>query len=215
MTGNSIVHVVDDDSDVRQSLETLLGSVGFTVRTYQSADAFLATFRDEAPSCLITDVRMPGLSGLQLQKEMEARSIDLPVIVISGHGDIDVAVKAMRQGALHFLSKPFKMQEMLEEVNRAIARHREIWQARQKRVGFTECLQSLTPREREIAALLVDGKSSKSIALALAISDRTVDAHRGRILAKFGARTALELIRMFRDAGAFRNPTWVTSPQMI
>ena len=200
MTIKPIVHVVDDDPSIRESLTVLFESVGHTVRTYNSADAFLDTFHEDGPGCLIVDVRMPGLSGLQLQQELNVRQITLPVIVVSGHGDIDMAVKAMRQGAVHFLKKPFNKQEVLDEVNSALARHGEQWAQRERQSGFSDSLAALTPREREIAELIVEGKSSKAIARDLDISDRTVDAHRGRILAKFGVRTALELMALFRNA---------------
>jgi FixJ family two-component response regulator len=195
-----VIHVVDDEPVILKTMVALLSSVGHIVRTYAGADEFLAAYRDDAPGCLITDIRMPGRSGLQLQAELAARRIDLPVIVMSSFPEIEVAVQAMRLGAVHFLQKPFSRQAMLDEVGVRVAHHSKTWAERQKNNGAAAMLQSLTPREREIADLLLEGKSSKEIARILAISNRTVDAHRARILAKFGARSALELVRMLRAA---------------
>jgi two-component system, LuxR family, response regulator FixJ len=196
-----VVYIVDDDELVRKTLSMLLTSVNLAVRAYANAQEFLDSYRDDAPGCLVIDIRMPGMSGLQLQEQLGSRGIDLPVIVMSGHADIETAVRSMQLGALNFLRKPFKHQAILEEVNRCIARHTEAWQARQARSGMRDNLESLTAREREILAFLVKGTSSKEIGTALAISFRTVEAHRRSILAKFRVRSVFELVQQLRDHG--------------
>jgi FixJ family two-component response regulator len=196
-----VVHVVDDEQGIRELLTALLSSVGHTVRSYANADAFLTNFRGDAPGCLLLDVRMPGRSGLQLQEELAARKIDLPIIFMSGHADVPTVIQAMKQGAVHFVEKPFNHQHVIDEVNACLARHSEAWLTNKQRETFTALFDSLTERQRQVARLIVTGISSKEIGRDLNISNRTVDAHRSSILAKFGVHSAFELAHLFHENG--------------
>jgi two-component system, LuxR family, response regulator FixJ len=193
-----VIHIVDDDELVLKTLTILFRSVNLAVRTHRTAAEFLAAYRDDAPGCLVLDIRMPEMSGLQLLQELRGRGHDLPVIGMSGHADMETAVKAMQLGAVNFLSKPFKQQELLDEVTRCVARHKAAWDARQIDEDTRACLDSLTVREREILGHLVKGESSKGIGAALGISHRTVEAHRRSMLAKFRVHSAFELAQKLK-----------------
>jgi len=192
MPSEPIVHVIDDDEGVRAALAFLLAGSGFAVRTYDSAMAFLDSFAGPAPGCVVTDVRMPGLSGLDLQHEMTERRITLPVIVMTGHGDVKLAVAAMKAGAVDFLEKPFDDTALLGAIRTALVRTNGHAVAS----GIAERLALLTPREREVLKGLVAGLPNKSIAYDLAISARTVEVHRANVMTKMGAANLPELVRM-------------------
>jgi FixJ family two-component response regulator len=193
------VHIVDDDDIVRRALTLLFRSVNRSVRTYATAGEFLEAYRADAPGCLIMDIRMPGMSGLQLLQELRSRAPDLPVIAMSGHDDLETAVTAMRLGAVHYLRKPFKQQEILDEVNRCIAEHTALWQQRRVEEDLQHTLDDLTERELEILKLLVKGASSKEVGTQLGISVRTVEAHRRSILSKFRSHSMFELAQRVKD----------------
>ncbi len=196
MTAESTIFIVDDDLEVRQAVALLMESVGLPVETYGSADEFLEAFDPERPGCLILDVRMPGMSGLELQARLAAETIHPPVIIITGHGDVPMAVRAVQAGAVNFIEKPFNDQALLDSVHRALeldARQRgharELAEIRRR-------LDSLTPRERQVMNLVVSGLRNKMIAAELNVSQSTVEAHRARVMEKMGARTLSDLMRM-------------------
>ena len=196
MTTDATVFIIDDDQEVRQALALLCESVGLTTECHPSADAYLATFDPERPGCLVLDVRMPGMSGLELQARLAAERLHPPVIIITGHGDVPMAVRAVQAGAVDFLEKPFNDQALLDSVHRALeidARQRG--QARQLD-EIRRRLASLTPREREVMHLVVAGLRNKMIAAELEVSQSTVEAHRARVMEKMGARTLSDLMRM-------------------
>jgi FixJ family two-component response regulator len=196
-----IVYVVDDEPVVSISLKRLLRSVGLEARTYASAQEFLRSERPDAPGCLILDVRLPGLSGLDLQQELTAAKIDLPVIFITGHGDIPMSVRAMKAGAVEFLTKPFREQELLEAIERAIKQSRVVRQhdavirVLQKRYAL------LTPREREVFPRVTSGLPNKQIAGQLGTSEKTIKVHRGQVMQKMKAESLADLIQMAAKLG--------------
>jgi two-component system response regulator FixJ len=193
------VFVVDDDNAVRNSLRLLLKSVGLASQPLGSAAEFLETYRPSQPGCLVLDVRMPGMSGLELQRELNLRGATIPVIFITGHGDIPMAVEAMQQGAFDFLAKPFRDQELIDRVQRALAKDGTTRAALKERERIRERLQSLTPREREVLALMTQGKPNKIMAHELGVSQRTVEIHRARVMEKSGASSLAQLVRMVMD----------------
>ncbi len=190
------VHVVDDDAGVRDSLALLLDAAGFAVSTYASAAAFL----DQSPlphsGCLLTDVRMPGIDGLTLQRRLAEQGSHLAVIVMTGHGDVPIAVAALKTGATDFLEKPFEEEHLLRVVGHALAESRRRWQDDQASQEIVARLESLTPREREVMDLLVAGQPNKVIAYELGSSPRTVEVHRARVMEKMAARSVADLVRM-------------------
>jgi two-component system, LuxR family, response regulator FixJ len=191
-----LVFVVDDDAAVRSSLSLLLKSTGHPAATYESAQQFLAAYRDTHPGCLLLDVRMPGLSGPDLQRELNARGATIPVIFMSGHADVPMAVEAMRCGAFDFVQKPFRDQELLDRVERGLkadAARRARSEARQVALG---CLDSLSPREREVMDRITSGDSNKIIAFRLGISQRTVEIHRARVMEKLDAHSVADLVQL-------------------
>lgn len=201
MNKGQVVHVVDDDETVRDSLRFLLKSLRFNVRTYASAREFLDTSEHITSGCLVLDVRMPDISGLQLQELLAQRQLRIPIIMITGHGDVPMAVRAMKAGAFDFLAKPFNDDDLLERVQQALAvdaRHREV-EARQREA--TERLGRLTVREREVLDRVLDGKSSKTLAEQLGISIKTVEVHRSHIMEKMAARSVAELVALCHEAG--------------
>lgn len=197
-----VVHIVDDDDAVRDSLALLLSSVGIDARQYQSADAFLEASPPDTPGCVVLDVRMPGMSGLQLFKEMNRRRMSWPVLFITGHGDVPMAVEAMRDGAFDFVQKPFRENELLERVQQAVTQDRADRVHESELSAIHDRLDSLTNRERDVLGRIVDGCANKVIAIDLDISQRTVEQHRARVMEKMQARSLAHLIRMVISAGA-------------
>ena len=193
------VFVVDDDEGVRNSLRFLLKSVGLATRALASANEFLETYKPNQPGCLILDVRMPGMSGLELQQQLNVRGAVIPVIFITGHGDIPMAVEAMQQGAFDFLQKPFRDQDLIDRIQRALERDSRSRTALSQHVKIRERLESLTPREREVMVLMTRGKANKVMAAELGVSQRTVEIHRARVMEKSGAASLAQLVRMVMD----------------
>ena len=195
-SGEPVVFVVDDDQAVRGSLRFLLESVDLKVATCAAAKEFVGVFRRGQPGCLITDVRIPGLSGLDLQQKLAEAGVELPVIVVTGHGDISMAVRAMKAGAFDFIEKPYNDQVMLDVVQQAVAHSLQHGDSRDERRAVEARLAQLTPREREVLDRVVDGGSNKSIARDLEISEKTVESHRARVMEKMEAGSLAELVRM-------------------
>ena len=192
----SIVFVVDDDSLVRDSVADLLDSAGFTVRTFGSAADFLQGEHPDLPACLILDVELPGLSGLDLQMELTKSGVDMPIVFLTGRGDIPMSVRAMKAGAVEFLTKPFRQPELLDAVNEALLRDRESRLQRSETAELRKRLQTLTPRERQVMALVVTGLLNKQIAGELGTTEETIKVHRGRVMSKMGAGSLAELVQM-------------------
>ena len=201
MTSEMIVHLVDDDSSIRGSLTFLMESSGLTPRAYSSAEELLAVAGDLEPGCIVTDVRMPKMSGLELIRELKARGIDLPVVVMTGHGDIPMAVEAMKEGVVDFLEKPFEEEALLAAVKRALEREEHVDGQRAEIQRIREALDRLSSREREVLAGVIDGKLNKIIAYDLGISPRTVEIYRANVMTKTGAGNLSELVRMALMAG--------------
>jgi len=196
MTRQATVHVVDDDDAVRSSLRLLLKSVGLPTVAHASAQEFLAAWDGDQPGCLVLDVRMPGMSGIELQAELNQRGAIIPVIFISGHGDIPMAVEAIQHGAFDFLQKPFRDQDLIDRVQRALASDAEHRQLLQQRETLKQRFESLTPREQEVLELVTQGKANKVMAGDLGVSQRTVEIHRARVMEKMGAQSLAQLVRM-------------------
>lgn len=192
----AIVYVVDDDEAVRVALKDLLESVGLWVETFPSGQDFLKARRADIPSCLILDVRLPGTSGLDFQQELAAVNIEIPIIFITGHGDIPMTVQAMKAGAVDFLTKPFRDQELLDAIHKAVDRDRERRQQRFEVTQLRERYEGLTPREREVLALVIQGLLNKQIAAELGTSETTVKIHRGQVMRKMQAESLPDLVRM-------------------
>ena len=189
------VFVVDDDAEVREALRNLLTSVGLQVALFGSVQEFLAHKPPAAPGCLVLDVRLPGKSGLDFQEELRKTSIPLPIIFITGHGDIQMSVRAMKAGAVEFLTKPFRDQDLLDAIQTAIERDRARRHSETVLDELRARYASLTTREREVMALVVAGRRNKQIALALGVSEVTVKAHRSKVMRKMGVRSSTELVR--------------------
>jgi len=191
-----VVFVVDDDPSLRHALTNLLRSVGLRVETFGSAREFLAGPRPDAPGCLVLDVRLPGLSGLDLQRELAAAQIDLPIIFITGYGDIPMTVQAMKAGAVEFLTKPFRDQDLLDAIQHALERDRVAWHRRAALAAVRQCYDRLTPREREVMRLVVAGLLNKQVAAELGTSEIMVKVHRGQVMRKMQAASVADLVRM-------------------
>ena len=201
MPPNSLVHVIDDDDAVRDSLEFLLSTAKIEVRTYDSATSFLNALPSDATGCVVTDVRMPGMSGVDLLRQLKARGSTMPVIVITGHGDIQLAVEAMKIGAADFLEKPFDDEVLLASVKAALGRLEKDAQRESERADLSNRLATLSAREREVLEGLVAGKANKVIAFDLGISPRTVEIYRAHVMTKMNAGSLSELVRMALMAG--------------
>jgi FixJ family two-component response regulator len=191
-----IVFVIDDDRAIREGLESLIRSVGLRVATFGSAADFVNAQRPNAPSCMVLDVRMPGQSGLDLQTQLRASGIHIPTIFISGHGDIPMTVRAMKEGAMEFLTKPVRGQELLDAIQKAIARDRELRQRRADLAELRARFESLTPRENEVLDLVVAGLLNKQIADQLGTSELTIKTHRAHVMEKTKADSLAHLVRM-------------------
>lgn len=203
MSSNQIVHVIDDDVAVRQSLAFLLSTAGLAVRVHESAVAFLSILPDAQGGCVVTDIRMPDMDGLELQRRLRANKIELPVIVITGHGDVALAVEAMKAGAVDFIEKPFDDEILLAAIRSALARHDGRQQRESRIVEVRGRLKLLSDREREVLDGLVAGKPNKVIAYDLGISARTVEVYRANVMTKMQADSLPELVRMvLLDGGA-------------
>ncbi|MCM3905880.1 MAG: response regulator transcription factor [Pyrinomonadaceae bacterium] len=196
-----MVIIVDDDQSFRTFLERLVGTVGLKALPFASAEEFLRTSPPDGPACLVLDVQMPGLSGLDLQRELAQAGHQLPIVFITGHGDIPMSVQAMKAGAVGFLSKPFRNQDLLDAVREALSLDREARQRRGEVASLRSRYESLTPREREVFALVASGLLNKQIALALGTTERTVKAHRGQMVQKMQADSVAELVRMADKLG--------------
>ncbi|MGH9314819.1 MAG: response regulator transcription factor [Vicinamibacterales bacterium] len=196
MPEDATVYVVDDDASVRTALRRLLGSVGFSCQTFGTAGEFLKAARTDGPQCLVLDVRLPGASGLDLQRELAGLERPLPIIFITGHRDIPVTVRAMKAGASEFLTKPIREQELLEAIRKALDRDREAHRQRSEGARLRRCYDDLTPRERQVMRLVVSGLLNKQVAAELGISEKTVKVHRAQVMQKMHAGSLAELVRM-------------------
>jgi two-component system response regulator FixJ len=200
-TKNPQVMVVDDDSGVRNAMRSLLKSVGLECSLFASAQEFLDAHDPSQPGCLLLDIRMPGMSGLELQQQLNLRGAVIPVIFMTGHGDIPMAVEAMQHGAFDFLQKPFRDQDLLDRIQRAVTKDGELRKSLGEHARIKSHLESLTPREREVLDLMTQGKQNKAIAQDLGVSPRTVEIHRARVMEKMSAQSVAELVRMMLDLG--------------
>jgi two-component system response regulator FixJ len=196
VANRATIFVVDDDAAVRDALKLLLRSIGHAVETFASAQEFLDAYREDRPGCLVLDIRMPGMSGLELQQKLNERHSILPIIFITGHGDVPMAVEAMQAGAMDFIQKPFRDQDLIDRINQGLERDAHNRAALGERNEIRKRLDTLTPREREVLDLVVHGKANKVIAGDLKLSQRTVEIHRARVMEKMHASSLAHLVRM-------------------
>ena len=200
MTDSSLtkatVFVVDDDQAMRNSLKWLIESVGVAVESFSSADDFLVQYQLGCAGCLVLDVRMPGMSGLELLEHLAERNVHIPAVIITGHGDVPMAVRAMKSGAIDFIEKPFNDEALLDAIRRAIVFEEQQRSLHSEHVQIQERLSHLTPREHEVMAMVTEGKSNKEIANTLGVSAKTIEAHRARVMEKMQAGSLAELVRM-------------------
>ena len=190
------VYVVDDDTSARESLCWLLNTEGIETESFASAEDFLQQWSPEWAGCITADIRMPGKSGLQLQATLNERGNLMPIVILTGHADVPVAIRAMKQGAFDFLQKPYSDEELLSCVNNALDRERDTYRSQRERLAAAAAYAQLTERERGVMQLVVDGSTNKSIAAQLGISDKTVEVHRARAMEKMGAKTLSDLVRI-------------------
>jgi two-component system response regulator FixJ len=190
------IYVVDDDDGMRRALDTLLGTVGYKTAVFSRPSEFLVNYKLDAPGCLVLDIRMPGMSGLELQQHLNRMGSMLPVIFITGHGDVPMAVQAMKEGAFEFIQKPFRDQDLLDRINHALKQDAENRNMVARRVEVLHRLESLTPRERQVMDFVVDGAANKVIAIDLELSERTVEIHRAKVMEKMGARSVAHLVKL-------------------
>ena len=202
-----IVFVVDDDTSVREAVQRLIASVGLRVETFGTTREFLAAKRPDAPACLVLDVRLPDASGLELQRDLTAADIHIPIIFITGHADVPMSVRAMKAGAVEFLTKPFRGQELLDAIQEAIAKDRVAWNERAQMSELRARYDSLTPREKEVLMLVASGLLNKQIGAELGTSELTIKTHRGRVMQKMGADSLADLVKMAERI----NPSGTTS----
>ncbi|HEY1283777.1 MAG TPA: response regulator transcription factor [Steroidobacteraceae bacterium] len=193
------VFIVDDDSGVRSSIRVLMKSVGLAATVFASAKEFLEGYHAIQPGCLVLDIRMPGMSGLELQEELNKRGAVIPVIFVTGHADVPMAVEAMRHGAFDFLQKPLRDQDLVDRVQKALAHDRDTREALKEHGRIRARIASLTPREKEVLDLLTVGKANKMMAQDLGLSQRTVEIHRAHVMEKMGAKSIAQLVRMVMD----------------
>ncbi|MCC5860868.1 MAG: response regulator transcription factor [Gammaproteobacteria bacterium] len=191
-----IVFIVDDDHAVRDALRMLIKSVGLPVQVYASGDEFLGAWQPEMRGCIVADIRMPGMSGLEMQEALLDRGCRLPVIFITGHGDVPMAVEAMKAGALDFVQKPFRDQDLLDRINEGLQQEKSLHQVELEIDEITGRLEALTPRERQVLDRVVSGQPNKVIAMDLDVSQRTVEIHRARVMEKMQARSLAQLVQM-------------------
>ena len=199
--GRQTVFVVDDDAAVRGSLAMLLKSVSLEVKTFESAGQFLEQLPPEPGGCLVLDIRMPGMSGLELQQQLKLRGCPLPIIFITGHGDVSMAVHAMREGAIDFIEKPFRDQELLDRIYQALELDRSRRRVADEAVQLRERFAGLTPREHDVMLRIARGQANKVIAIDLGLSERTVEIHRAKVMHKTGAKSLAELVSMTARLG--------------
>lgn len=196
ISDRAIVHIIDDDDSMRRALDRVFRSVGLATRTYAAAREFIESKQSNLPGCIVLDVRLPGMNGLDLQQHLASVGIRLPVVLITAHGDIPMSVRAMKAGAVDFLPKPFRDQDMLDAVNSAIDRDRKRRSAEGDTVQIKARFAKLTPREQEVMMMVAAGKMNKQVAGDLRLSEVTVKIHRGAAMRKMGARTFADLVRM-------------------
>ncbi len=196
----STVYVVDDDPDMRKSLQRLMDSVNQPVREFATAQEFLDAYDPDSPGCLVLDVRMPGMSGVELQKALASKGFPIPVILVTGHADVAMAVEAMKRGAIDFIEKPFRAQALLDSIQRALGRDAEHRSNKAKHDVLEARLTLLTPREHEVVDLVVTGKTNKQIALLLGVSPQAIDAHRAKAMARLQVDSVAALIRLVLES---------------
>ncbi|HKK56233.1 response regulator FixJ [Marinobacter sp.] len=194
--GQQTVYVVEDDEAVRDSLELLLKSDGKPVKTYDNATSFLKDYSEKMSGCLVLDIRMPGMDGMELQKKLNEKHSILPIIFVTGHGDVPMAVDAMKEGAIDFIQKPYREEALLEKVDAALAQDTEQRKTLGEKQEIIRRVKSLTPREHEIMDRMIQGQANKVIAIELEISQRTVEIHRSRVMHKMGTHSLAHLVRM-------------------
>ncbi len=191
-----VIYVVDDDDGMRRALDTLLSTVGYKTAVYSRPTDFLASFKSDSPGCLVLDIRMPDMSGLEVQQQLNRIGSMMPVIFITGHGDVPMAVQAMKEGAFEFIQKPFRDQDLLDRINHALKQDAENRSTVARRAEVQHRLETLTPRERQVMDMVVDGAANKVIAIDLNLSERTVEIHRAKVMEKMGARSVAHLVKL-------------------
>jgi len=206
MAGEPVVFIVDDDQAIRNSLKWLIESVDLRVETYASADELLRNYYPGRAGCLLLDVRMPGMGGLELQEHFVRQHVTLPIIIITGHGDVPMSVRAMKAGAVDFIEKPFNDELLLESIRNALTLDQRQREIQGRRAEIAARLAHLTPREHEVMLMVTEGRSNKEIAVDLGVSAKTVEAHRARVMEKMQAQSLAELVRMVLAAGLLEAP---------
>jgi len=200
-TNHTTVFIIDDNPAVRDAIRWLVEQVGLKAKTYASAQEFLSSFRSGMRGCIVLDIRMPGMSGIELQEKLVQGNVHLPVIIVTGHGDVPITVRAMKAGAFEFLQKPFNDQTLLDAIHAALEKYSALWQQEERRNQASQSLATLTRREREVLDLLRKGKPNKVIASELNLSVRTVEGHRAKITEKMGAKSLGQLIELMLKSG--------------
>jgi two-component system response regulator FixJ len=200
------IYLVEDDDAVRDSLQMVLESVGHRVEAFANADRFMAAYTPDLAGCLVLDIRMPGMNGMELQRKLNELNAILPIIFVTGHGDVPMAVEAMQQGAVDFVQKPYREQQLLDKITQALTLDEKNRNSLLQRQSILQSMQELTPRERDVIKLMVEGKANKVIAIDLEISQRTVEIHRARVMDKLCANSLAHLVRMYMVVEAEMNP---------